>query len=164
MALNRDATPEPLDVADDYGLDELGANHRSLDDVYSAIAGARNWWIITVAASGRPHAAPVWGLITDDRMLFCSDGSSVKTRNLRAYPYVTVHLESGDDVIIVDATATTVDAADLPDSFVDDYETKYDFRPDPSAPAFTTHEIHPTKLITWHEADFAATAARWRFS
>ena len=164
MPLNRHAVPEPLDVADDYGLNELGENHRSLDDVYRAIAEARNWWVVTVTASGRPHAAPVWGLIVEDHMLFCSDASSAKTRNLLAAPGITMHLESGDDVVIVDGTCKVVAAQDLPASFIDAYETKYDFRPDPTASAFTTHEVSPTKVLAWHEADFAATAARWRFA
>lgn len=164
MPLDRTATALPLDVADDYGLSELGQNHRSLDEIYAAIGAARSWWVCTSRPSSRPHAVPVWGVVVDDHMLFCSDPTSVKTRNLDDNPHVTVHLESGDDVVIVEGVVHNVAPNDLPADFVANYESKYAFAPDPHAPSFTTHEVRPTKILAWDEADFAATAARWLFT
>ena len=31
-------------------------------DVTKALASARNYWVSTTRADGRPHAIPVWGL------------------------------------------------------------------------------------------------------
>lgn len=61
---------------------------------------ARNYWLCTTRADGRPHAAPVWALW---RLLwFSTDPSSQKVRNVAREPRAVVHLESGDDVVIVE--------------------------------------------------------------
>ncbi len=162
--LQHDVLPEALDVADDYGLNELGENHRSLTDVFGEIATARTWWVATTRPNGSPHAVPVWGVVVDDHMLFCSDAKSRKSAHLRANPKVVVHLESGDDVTIVEAATRVVEASELPVGFVEVYNAKYDHAPDPTAAAFMTHEVLPTKIFSWLESDFAATAVRWRFN
>jgi len=163
MSLDRSATPEPFDFPESYGLSELGPDHRSLDDVYATVGAARNWWVATVSRSGAPHSVPVWGVISDDRMIFASDPSSVKSQNLALSSRLVVHLESGDDVIIVEADSRVIEPDDLPDSFFDDYEAKYEFRPNPAEGPFRAHEVLPTKIMSWNEAQFVETAARWRF-
>lgn len=163
MTLDRTAAPEAFDFADSYGITELGPDHRSLDDIYEAIAQARNWWVATVTSTGAPHTVPVWGLISDDHMIFCSDPSSVKSHNLARSTALVVHLESGDDVVIVEGASQVVDPTALPAPFFDEYEAKYDFRPNPADGPFMAHEVLPTKIMSWAEADFAATAVRWRF-
>lgn len=163
MPLDRSVTPEAFAFPESYGLSELGPDHRSLDDVYAEIAAARTWWVATVSRSGAPHSVPVWGVIADDRMIFASDPSSVKSQNLALSSRLVVHLESGDDVVIVEADSNVIEADALPDAFFDLYEAKYDFRPNPAEGPFRAHEVLPTKIMTWNEAHFAETAARWRF-
>ncbi len=79
----------------------------------------RNYWVCTTRADGRPHAMPVWGLWLDDAVLFSTDPESVKARNLAARPDVVVHLESGDDVVVVDGRAERLTGSELPADFVD---------------------------------------------
>lgn len=164
MTIDRTAEPEQLAIDPAYGLGKLGDDHRSLDSVYDAIRDARNWWVATVSATGRPHAVPVWGLVIDDHMLFSIGPSSIKARNLAANDRLVVHLESGDDVVIVEAATRLVGADELPAGFVDAYEAKYGFRPDPTEEGYMTVEVLPTKIMAWDEAHFAETGVRWRFS
>ena len=60
---------------------------------------ANNYWLATTRPDGRPHTAPVWGVWLDDGLWFGTMGQ--KLRNLEANPNVMVHLDSADDVILV---------------------------------------------------------------
>lgn len=162
MPLDRNVSPEPLGLAASYGLDQLGPKHASLSEIYDRIAAERNWWIATTSQT-HPHVSPVWGLICEDRMIFCCDPRSLKATNLKNNPHVALHLESGDNVVIVNASASLIAPTELPTTFADDYEAKYAYRPDPDDPNFRAYELHPTKIMSWQEAEVVETAARWRF-
>ena len=120
---------------------------------------ARNYWICTTRPDGRPHAMPVWGLWLDDAVVFSTDPASVKARNFTARPDVVVHLESGDDAVIVEGRVEPMDRSLLP-AFLDAYEAKYDHRP--------THEqtggvyvVRPARVLAWREQDFPTSATRF---
>ena len=83
----------------------MPANPLSWPEVAARLAAARNYWLSTTTPSGAPHAAPVWGVVTGGTLYLYSERSTVKARNLAADPRVVVHLESGDDVVIVRGTA-----------------------------------------------------------
>src|SRR6266853_6414927 len=70
-------------------------------EVARRLAAARNYWLGTTTVSGAPHAAPVWGVVTGETLYLYSERSTVKARNLAADPRVVIHLESGEDVLIV---------------------------------------------------------------
>lgn len=107
--------PEALALDPGYGITELGEQHWTLDDVYRRIDDARSWWVITVRRDGRPHAAPVWGVAVDDRIVFSSDPKAAKSANLATNPNIVVHLESGDEVVIVEGTVRQPRYEDLPE-------------------------------------------------
>ena len=69
---------------------------------------ARNYWVSTARPDGRPHAMPVWGIWLDDAFFFGSGSKSAKTRNLTANPAIVVHLESGDETVILEGLAEPV--------------------------------------------------------
>jgi hypothetical protein len=70
-------------------------------DVLARLASARNYWLSTVGRNGGPHAVPVWGAALDGTLYLYSERRTAKARNLAADPRVVLHLESGDDVVIV---------------------------------------------------------------
>ena len=74
-------------------------------EVAARLAASRNYWLGTTSPSGALHAAPVWGVVTGQTLYLYSERSTVKARNIAADPRVVVHLESGDDVVIVRGTA-----------------------------------------------------------
>jgi general stress protein 26 len=104
---------------------------------------------------------PVWGLWWDGTFYFSSDPSSRKARNLAANPEVVVHLESGDDAVILEGAAERVTDAAVLAEFADRYEAKYQFRPDTSDPEFAFYRVRPRVAFAWLEADFPNTATRW---
>src|SRR3954447_26810544 len=98
--------------------------------VADQLTSARNYWIATARPDGRPHVAPVWGLWLDEAFYFSTDPASRKARNLEANPALVVHLESGDDVVILEGTAERVTDPSLRGRFADAYDAKYQMRPD----------------------------------
>src|SRR5205823_8491316 len=93
--------------------------------VQERLTTARNYWIATARPDGRPHVAPVWGLWLDEAFYFSTDPASRKARNLQASPALVVHLESGDDVVILEGTAERVADPYLRDRFAEAYDAKY---------------------------------------
>jgi Pyridoxamine 5'-phosphate oxidase len=131
--------------------------------VQEQLTTARNYWICTTRADGRPHTLPVWGLWLDDAVLFSTDPDSTKARNLAARPDVVVHLESGDEVVVVEGVAARLPPVELPAEFVDSYAWKYGHRLDTSNPAFGFYRVTPSRVLAWHESDFPTSATRFTF-
>src|SRR5690349_1562525 len=63
---------------------------------------AHNYWLATTRPDGRPHAMPIWGVWLDETFLFSTARGSRKGRNLRRRPSAVVHLESGDQTVILE--------------------------------------------------------------
>ena len=131
--------------------------------VAERLAAARSYWVATTRADGRPHASPVWGLWLDGAVMFDADVKSVKALNLGHDPRAVVHLESGDDVAIVEGIAVPMRGEDLRERYVDAYERKYAFRPEGMEGA-VTFRLAPQVVLAWHEEDFPKSATRFRFA
>ncbi len=157
--------PGPVHAIEGYGLAEAPADGSALawPTVVDWLTHSRSYWVTTVRADGRPHAMPVWGLWIDGGLWFSTDPASVKGRNLARSPDVVVHLESGDEVCILEGAVRRVTPEELPGSFVADYAAKYDTELDVTAPGFGFYALTPTVALTWTEVDFLHTATRWAF-
>ncbi|HEV2250026.1 MAG TPA: pyridoxamine 5'-phosphate oxidase family protein [Candidatus Limnocylindria bacterium] len=66
------------------------------------LRAARRYWLVTVRADGRPHATPLWGVWVADALYFDGPATTVWGRNLSRRPEATMHLESGDDTLIIE--------------------------------------------------------------
>ena len=73
--------------------------------VEGKLTGARNYWLCTVRPNGRPHAIPKWGVWVEDRLYFDGSPETRHARNIAGNPHVSMHLESGDDVVILEGVA-----------------------------------------------------------
>jgi PPOX class probable F420-dependent enzyme len=123
------------------------------------LAEARNYWICTTRADGRPHAAPVWGVWHDGAVWFGTSPTSQKGRNIRRDRRIVVHLESGDETVILEGQVEVVRDAEALGPVLDAYEAKYDHRPPPAG----LYMLRPRIAQTWLESDYARTATRWIF-
>jgi hypothetical protein len=136
-------------------------------EVAARLAAARNYWLCSTTQAGAPHAAPVWGVVTSQVLYLYSERRTVKARNLAADPRVVVHLESGDDVVIVRGTATDLGAPARLPAVVAALSAKYtgagDRRYLPEAdPDFdVVYAISPQSAMTWHLSDYEASQRRW---
>ncbi len=126
---------------------------------------ARNYWVATARPDGKPHAAPVWGVWVEGALYFGTSRRSVKGRNLARNPELFVHLESGDDVVILEGEAVEVrDRASL-EKVDAAYRTKYGMGvTEAGEDGAVWYAVRPKKAHAWLESDFPNTATRWRFS
>jgi hypothetical protein len=106
---------------------------------------------------------PVWGVWVRGAVVFSTSGASRKARNLSANSSVVVHLESGDDVVILEGSVAPADDPALLAAYVEAYEKKYAVRPDPSERGNVTLMLRPQRALAWREADFPLSATRWKF-
>ena len=133
------------------------------DDVAAKLAAARNYWLCTTRPNGRPHAAPVWGLWLDGAVVFGTDASSRKGRNLAARPSAVVHLESGDDVVVLEGTVRKLAGPDVFARVSPAYAAKYAVDLEEAGSGGALYALAPAVALTWSESDYVATATRWEF-
>lgn len=118
-------------------------------------------------ALGRPHAAPVWGVVTGGTLYLYSERRLVKARNLVADPRVVVHLESGDDVVIVRGSAEDLGGPGQVSDVVEALSAKYTGEGDrqylPGAdPDFdVVYAIRPRSAMARRLADYQNSQRRW---
>ncbi len=148
-----------------YGLPETPPEPAKADwaQAQEQLTAARNYWISTSGADSRPHAMPVWGIWLDGALLFSTGRASRKGRDLAANPQVVAHLESGDDVVLLEGVVEEVIDTETLARFVELYDAKYAVRPDAADPENVTYGLRPLTAFTWQEAYFVESAARWRF-
>jgi PPOX class probable F420-dependent enzyme len=149
-------------MGDDYGVSGSPDTMLSWQWVEEQLAAARNYWITTVRADGRPHAMPVWGVYDQGQIVFGTGPTSVKGRNLARDPRLVVHLESGDECVIAEGTARLVVDPERAARLAPGYQRKYDFDPLESfSQGFYVVDIDVVNA--WLEKDFVNSAVRFRF-
>ncbi len=146
-----------------YGI--TGAEEGMLEWAWAdeRLATSRNYWIVTASLDGQPGAAPVWGVWMDGALYFGVDALSRKGRHLSANSRVIVHLESGDEVVIVEGRAETASDPQALARMQVLYEAKYGHRPDPTEPGSLYLRVAPTVALAWNEHDFPTSATRFEF-
>ena len=95
--------------------------------VDAQLEAAGTYWVIA-RTPGHPHPRPVWGVWDSDH-LYLSIGTPVTLRTLARDPAVTVHLDSGTDVVIVEGRAAGPDGGGV--EAIEAYNRKYDWSYDP---------------------------------
>jgi nitroimidazol reductase NimA-like FMN-containing flavoprotein (pyridoxamine 5'-phosphate oxidase superfamily) len=131
--------------------------------VEEALRHSRNYWIATTRPDGRPHAAPVWGVWLSGVLYFGSDRASRKGKNIAHQPYVVAHLESGDDVVILEGTAREVKDKRSLSRMDAAYAEKYGGVKPSEMGGALVYAVRPEVAFTWEEADFVGSAVRWKF-
>ena len=130
---------------------------------------AMNYWIATTRRDGRPLSAPVWGVWLEDGLWFGTMGQ--KVRNLAALPYAVVHLDSADDLVMVEGPVEAVrDRARLQvaaDAFRAKYVDGEEGEPFDVFPVLgddpVLYHVIPEIGHAWLEGAFLSHQARWRF-
>jgi hypothetical protein len=128
------------------------------------LQSARNYWIATTRPDGRPHAAPVWGVWLEGALYFGTGRRSVKGRNLAHSPELVVHLESADDLVILEGKVEEVRDRGAFDAIDVAYRAKYGMGVTEAGDnGAVWYVVRPRKAHAWLESDFLNTATRWRF-
>lgn len=150
-----------------YFLDaESGSGLLPWRRVVDRMVAAKNYWVATTRPDGRPHCMPVWGVWLGDRFYFSTSPASRKARNLREQGHVVVHLESGDDVVVIEGVAEEVRDRETQARFVEAYNPKYDWDFDVEQLAKGLYGVTPRVAFSWLESrgeGFSGTATRFEF-
>ena len=155
----------------DYGVDT--PEWRPLPWSWAAerLVAARNIWVVTASAEGRPHALPVWGVWDegDHRFGFSCGPRSRKARNLAANPQAAILTESTVECLSIEGRAAPVADEAGQDLWIERYLAKYR----PIAPDLTADFIRQNVLVEFEperafavietEEEFSTRATRWVF-
>jgi pyridoxine/pyridoxamine 5'-phosphate oxidase len=144
------------DFGPDYGISTEEEGMLPWRWADERLAAARNYWIVTAGAEGEPSAAPVWGVWAEGAVYFGTNPRSRKGQNIARDPRAVVHLESGDEVVILHGE---VELSEVDASILDAYEAKYDYRPTGKS----LFRLQPQRALAWLEKDFPNTATRFDF-
>jgi nitroimidazol reductase NimA-like FMN-containing flavoprotein (pyridoxamine 5'-phosphate oxidase superfamily) len=147
-----------------YGFSRADGPLLSWEYVEERLRTARNYWLATVYPDGRPHVTPVWGAWVDG-MLYVSGFPQARwARNLAANPAVAAHLESGDEVVIVEGAAEdVVTDAELGERIIAAWDAKYGrLAPKPASDGIC--RIRPRTVRAWTDTESFADAARWTWA
>lgn len=99
------------EMPEEYGIGKA-TGHVDWSHVEERLSADRVYWIVTVSASGRPRVRPVDGLYLDGLLYVGGALETQWVRELAANPLVSVHLDGGDDVVIVDGEAEILNGVD----------------------------------------------------
>jgi hypothetical protein len=154
------------DVPAAYGVLDAQAGEGLMDwsDASRRLAIPDNYWLCTVRPDGRPHTVPVWGVWLDETFYFGTHRDSAKARNLAANPYLSLHLDSSDQALIVEgATEEVVDQSvrtQVDQALAGKYDLDSDNSVQDANPLFA---MRPEVAFAWDGDDYGATATRWTF-
>jgi nitroimidazol reductase NimA-like FMN-containing flavoprotein (pyridoxamine 5'-phosphate oxidase superfamily) len=85
------------------------------------------YWVSTASRLGRPHAAPVWRIWKQNRFYFETAPNSVKGRNLSSNQSLVVHVQEGNDTVILEGTTRREKRTETLNALRKDYLRKYQY-------------------------------------
>jgi hypothetical protein len=138
-----------------YGISEDAEGLLPWSWAEERLGASRNYWIVTASSERGPHAMPVWGLWHEGGLVFSSGASSRKARNLAADSRVVVHLESGDEVVIVEGDAVQIEPTE---QLLVEYAAKYQ---PVDAEIGRWYFVRPRRVYAFREPDYPQSATRF---
>jgi len=150
-------------VPADYGL-KPRKQYLPFTHAEQRLTKSRNYWICTARPDGRPHSIPVWGFWFDGTLYFGTGRASRKARNLALNPGVSIHLDSGDDVVILEGMVVEIDVSDKSLLKKLDAASRAKYKmPVVLGPKNVLYSVRPRVVLAWTEKDFPNNATRWEF-
>jgi hypothetical protein len=111
---------------------------------------------------------PAWAVWVDDALYFDGSPETRRGRNLALNPAISVHLESGDRVVILEGDALEAGGPDpdlaqrLVAAFEKNYGASHDYHPEPTSwDDGGLWVLRPRVAFGWR--DFPNSLTRWRF-
>ncbi|HEV3472479.1 MAG TPA: pyridoxamine 5'-phosphate oxidase family protein [Actinomycetota bacterium] len=141
-----------------YGLPETDDGLMEWNDVEARLTESKHYWFATTSPGGKPHVNPIWGVWVNG-MLYSGGGPDVRwAKNLDAEPRIAVHLEDGEEAVILEGRAERTSSEDDEEVIAVKaaYKAKYGF--DHPAPFW---RITPALAFAWTRFDKDAT--RFKF-
>ncbi|NNN20890.1 MAG: pyridoxamine 5'-phosphate oxidase [Acidimicrobiales bacterium] len=131
------------------------------------LATSKEYWIATVRSSGAPHIMPVWGVISENSFYFSSMTSSIKVRNLKANPHISITSNDPNIPVVAEGIAEEMDSKEDILRFLEMENEKYGTKMGFSAvdPDFNTnYRCRIIKIIAIDKKLSPGGPSTWRFS
>lgn len=141
-----------------YGIEESNKGLLGWDFVQTEMRKAKNYWLSTTRANGKPHAIPIWGSWTNNTFYFGGGPDTQNRKNLAKNPNIVVHSESGTKTVIIEGLVDMENDIEIIELIKEDYKNKYNFD---HPPPF--YRVKPKKAFAWNMDDYTGTPTRWRF-
>ena len=149
----------------DYGVPDSDEGTLPWSWAVERLERAVNYWFSTTRPDGRPHAMPAWAVWLDDAVYFDGSPETRRGKNLAQNPAIVIHLESGDEVVVLEGEAHLVGKPDrafaerLAAALGAKYGPKYVPEPD-TWDQGGLYVMRPTVAFGWNE--FPTALTRWR--
>ena len=125
---------------------------------------AQYYWIATTRPNGHPHVTPLWGVWIDGAFYFDGVPETRWAQNLAENPAMALHLERGDDVVIVEGNVdklAPVTNSDLAARIVAEWDRKYGrLHPDPAGEGL--FRLRPRTVRAW-STPLLTDSTSWTF-
>jgi nitroimidazol reductase NimA-like FMN-containing flavoprotein (pyridoxamine 5'-phosphate oxidase superfamily) len=122
------------------------------------------YWIATIRPNGHPHVTPLWGVWIESAFYFDGASETRWAQNLAQNAAMTLHLERGDDVVIVEGEAellASVTDPGLAARIVADWDRKYGrLHPDPAGDGI--FRLRPHTARAW-STPMLTDSTSWTF-
>ena len=105
----------------------------------------------------------MWGFWHEGALYFGTHRDTRKAKNIARNPNVSVHLESGDDVVILEGRAEEVDQKALAKQLDGVSRKKYGM-PMMVMPENMAFRVRPRIVLAWTEKEFPKNSTRWEFT
>lgn len=153
----------PLHAPAGYPFPKDAADLLAWSHAEERLEQAHSYWLATTSPDGRPHVTPLWGVWVEGALYGDGHPQTRWARNIAVNPAVCIHLESGDDVVILEGQAedVTTDEA-LGQRIIAAWMAKYGrLAPDPAGSGM--FRLRPKVARGWsHES--LKDGARWQFA
>lgn len=125
------------------------------DYVVQRLTESKNYWLCSVRPNGRPHSIPRWGVFINGKLYYDGSPETRHARNLLENPFLSVHLESGDEALIAEGSSAAAERPDpefanqLSAAFCAKYE-KFGYAPAPDQwNEGGLYVFTPSKVLAW---------------
>ena len=106
----------------DHPISEVSWNY-----VEHKLTESKNYWLCSVRPDGRPHCVPRWAVYLDGKIYYDGSPKTRHARNIAENPHVSLHLESGDQAIILEGESRLAEtpSTELAQRLSEAYKAKY---------------------------------------
>ena len=118
------------------------------DEMIAKLETQQVLWISSVRADGRPHLAPIWFVWYAGKVYLATEPGSVKARNIRRSPFVSLALEDGVHPVICEGTARLIEKP-WDEGMVAAFFKKYEWNLNTEQQYHQVIEVTPEKWLAW---------------
>lgn len=147
----------------------FSGRHVEWDTAMGWLADALHYWLATTRPDGTPHVVPRWGVWWDERFWYDGSPQTRHARNLVTNPACVLHLESGEQALILEGESRATGPLDMETgtALASEYARKYGPAYSPTADAWSGEDgggmavFTPHRGFAWSQFPDDVTRYRW---